>query len=115
MWFNWWGVKLPDSITYTGTIHVGHEGYTSISGNGEMKGRTSITIPTLGYTKVNVTINGPGKRTSSSVGVGSNIDISNTSSINITTETGKATVNYHTAYKYWFGDADGSYTVTLHN
>ncbi|MDE6421675.1 MAG: hypothetical protein K2K87_14310 [Lachnospiraceae bacterium] len=111
-------VKLPDSVTYTGTVHVGHDGYTNISngrGDGKILGRTSITIPTLGYQKADVTINAPGSNTSSSVGKGSNIDISNKSSINITAETGKASVNWHAAYNYYFGNADGNYTVVLHN
>lgn len=104
---------MPDRVTFSGNVHVGHSGYTQIGGNGQMTANTNLTIPTLGYKKADITINAD--QATSSAGKGTNIDISGVSSISITAETGKASVNYHNAYSYYFGGADGNYTVVLHN
>lgn len=105
------GTELPKKLTITGA------GYTSFSGgrfdnanncSSEASGNTSITIPTLGYKKADITA------TSSSVGIGNNIDVSAVTSIDVKVEY-KVTPWFHVAYKYWLGNTTGTYTVVLHN
>ncbi len=105
------GTNLPDSITIKGTGHVDYNGGRFDNPNDcscESKGNTVVTIPTLHYKKADITAS------SSSVGIGRDIDISAVEEIAVTLQY-VASKHYHVAYKYWYGDADGSYTVTLHN
>lgn len=107
----WGGVKLPDSVTFSGTGSASINPYKKDSGNNPSASiGASASIPTMGYHYANITA------ASSSVGVGNNIDISNVSSIDVSASSG---FNWLTHWQgndsYFFGSGTASYTVTLHN
>ncbi len=108
------GVKLPDSVTFSGngTTSIGNL-FADDNGQGTHKGlagSASITIPTFGYKKADISAS------SSSIGTGNDIDISNTESITVVTN---YALNLHhhdgAGSHYYYGGGSGAYTVVLHN
>lgn len=111
-------VKLPDSVTYTGNVHGGHSGAKTLDTGGmnELYAKDTITIPTLGYHKADIAVSGyDAKRSSLPLGTGNNIDISSIDQITMSIATNTMSKNWHTAYQYYFGNSDSTYTVVLHN
>ena len=111
------GGEMPESVTFT----VGYN-FTlnpSIKGSPQptIHGGNDLTIPTLGYKYADI----PSKSGhTSSVGFGTNIDISNVETIVISGHQYKSSgynahYNNGTEGPYYYGGVSDTITITLHN
>jgi len=105
------GKPMPESVTFTNTLYgSGGSGYTN---SWSFAYNSTIAFPTMGYKYVDISVTGMKngdsvKSYTSSVGVGTNIEISGVESIELKINGQK---------KDGMGEQPGtcSYTLTLHN
>lgn len=102
------GMELPDQILIDGSASSG-----GIDGSGNVKsGNGSVTIPTMGYRYADI------DASSSSVGTGNNIDISNYATITVSRSYAVNVYHHQNPDGSWgsyYGGGSGSYSVVLHN
>lgn len=101
------GPGAPESITISN-----RSSYSADNNTHAGSGWGTVTIPTMGYKFADITAS------SSSVGTGSNIDISGVD--NISVECSYEIHSYHHmnpdgTWGHWYGGGRGSYSVVLHN
>lgn len=107
------GVKLPESVTISGGCgcNFTQAGTTNAGGSKTLDYSGSLTVPTMGYQKADIS------GAESELGTGNDIDISAVDVIKISTSK-RASMNYHEGpsdNKYNYGGGSSAYSIVLHN
>lgn len=99
---------VPESITISNNSSYNTNKFSTYAG----RGWATVKVPTMGFRFADITAS------SSSVGTGTNIDISGVDNINV--ECSYNIGSYHHmnpdgSWGHWYGGGSASFTVVLHN